>query len=189
MRSNRNGIRSKLPFFERILNGNEMSISRNILNDQNCIDSPLTFRNIDTKDQSGRSRPSPLSFPTSIAHCSHSSRRSTVGISSKFLERFAEVSICSKRRGELSIFLVRIVAKNYSLRVRNEKRLVFQRSIIVKIFKIESFRILDSCYYILKKDLLEEKFLKELFDVKNIFERCLIFENLRRMFWKDDRKI
>lgn len=57
------------------------------------------------------------------------------------------------------------------------------------ILKIESFRILDSCYCILKKDLLEEKFLKELFDVKNIFERCLIFENLRRMFWKDDRKI
>lgn len=84
---------------------------------------------------------------------------------------------------------MRIVAKNYSLRVRNEKRLVFQRSIIVKILKIESFRILDSCYCILKKDLLEEKFLKELFDVKNIFERCLIFENLRRMFWKDDRKI
>lgn len=135
-----------------------MSVSRNILNDQNCR--PLTFRNIDTKDQSGRSRPSPLSFPTSIAHCSHSSRRSTVGISSKFLERFAEVSICSKRCGELSIFLERIVAKNYSIHVQNEKRLVFQRSTIVKILKIENFWILDSCYWYWKKIFREKNFLK-----------------------------
>lgn len=138
-----------------------MSVSRNILNDQNCR--PLTFRNIDTKDQSGRSRPSPLSFPTSIAHCSHSSRRSTVGISSKFLERFAEVSICSKRCGELSIFLERIVAKNYSIHVQNEKRLVFNDR-----KDLEDWKFLDSRFLllILKKDLSGEKFLKELFNVK-----------------------
>lgn len=139
MRSSRNGSRSKPPFFGRILKfidsvtrcRSSLGILQNDQNSSRFIS--LTFRNIDTKDQSGRSRPSPLSLPTSIAHCSHSSRRSTVGISSKFLERFAEVSICSKRCRELSIFLGRIVAKNSIrfIRVRNEKRLVFQRSIIL----------------------------------------------------------